>query len=163
MTEPSASTASIPTTCARVMPWAMTWIPPALVATVPPMVAESRAARSTPYRQPASTAWRCNSPKVAPAPTVTCPESSSTSPSSVSRNSEMITGGWPPLAAGTDPPTRPVLPPWGKTGTPAAAQARKTWEISSTEPGRTTARHGPPKRRVQSVTKGATRSSPIYT
>ena len=24
---------------------------------------------------------------------------------------------------GTDPPTRPVLPPWGITGTPASAQA----------------------------------------
>ena len=37
-----------PSTWSRVMPLRNTWIPPALVAIVPPTVAESRAARSTP-------------------------------------------------------------------------------------------------------------------
>ncbi len=42
------STASSPSTWARVSPWRSTWRPPALVATVPPTVAESRLPRSTP-------------------------------------------------------------------------------------------------------------------
>ena len=42
------ATISIPTTCCRESPYLDTRSPPALVATVPPMVAESRLAMSTP-------------------------------------------------------------------------------------------------------------------
>ena len=47
--EPSASTASTPSSCRRVPPQRSRWTPPALVAIVPPIVAVSRAARSTAY------------------------------------------------------------------------------------------------------------------
>ena len=51
-TFPLASTISIPATLRLVMPNAQTRIPPALVATNPPTVALSRAARSTAKSQP---------------------------------------------------------------------------------------------------------------
>ena len=41
--------------------------------------------------------------------------------------------------SGTEPPTRPVLPPWGTRAVPLAAQAATTAATSSVEPGRTTA------------------------
>ena len=40
---------------------------------------------------------------------------------------------------GTEPPTRPVLPPWGTTATRAASHVRTTRATSSTSRGRTTA------------------------
>ena len=48
ITLPSASTAVIPASCDLVGPYLTVWIPPALVAIVPPTVAESLEARSTP-------------------------------------------------------------------------------------------------------------------
>ena len=51
-TRPSASTASTPMTCARIVPWRRTCAPPAFVATMPPTVAPLRAPWSTPKRQP---------------------------------------------------------------------------------------------------------------
>jgi len=48
--------------------------------------------------------------------------------------------------SGTPPPTSPVLPPWGTTGSPAWAQMRTTAATSSVEPGRTTAAQAPWKR-----------------
>ena len=44
-------------TWARMAPWRSTRTPPALVAAIPPTVAVSRAARSTPKASPASRAW----------------------------------------------------------------------------------------------------------
>jgi hypothetical protein len=165
MTEPSGRTASMPVSWARVMPWAMTWIPPAFVATVPPIDAESRAARSTPYIQPAAAAWRWTSPRRAPAPAVSCPESASTGLMAARRRRETMTGGpsEPGSAAGTPPPTRPVLPPWGRIGTPAWAQALMTSATSLVEAGRTTARQGPVNLLDQSVTYGATSSGAVST
>ena len=68
------------------------------------------------------------------------------------------TGGWLVRSeggGGTAPPTSPVLPPWTTTPAPWAAQARTVAATSSVDPGRTTSKAGPPKRRVQSVSKGA--------
>ena len=45
-TAPVPSTASTPSTCARVSPYRRTCVPPALVATIPPTVADPRLARS---------------------------------------------------------------------------------------------------------------------
>ena len=157
MTDPSGSTASMPVTCRRVIPYASTRMPPALVATVPPMVAESRDARSTPYSSPAARACRWTSPKVVPAPTLTCADNSSTGSTHVIRRVDTMTGsslGWSPdvsRPAGTDPPTSPVFPPWGSIGTPAAVHALAMAETSSVFAGRTTHSAGPWKRRVQST------------
>jgi len=60
-------------------------MPPALVATSPPIVAWERAARSTPKSSPAARACRWTLSRVAPAPTVTCASTLSTGSSSVSR------------------------------------------------------------------------------
>ena len=51
-TRPSASTASSPATRARIVPCRSTCAPPASVAVIPPIVAESRAAKSTPSASP---------------------------------------------------------------------------------------------------------------
>src|SRR6516225_3587894 len=71
ITLPSASTASSPSSCARVGPYLIVWRPPALVAIVPPTVAESLAARSTPYSRPAWAACALSSAIVTPARAVT--------------------------------------------------------------------------------------------
>ncbi len=105
---PSTRTASNPRSWERIVPWRTTFTPPALVATIPPIVAESRAPRSTPTSQPAVRAAACTSASVAPAPTVTSPATRSTSSISF-RRSRLITTSPP---RGTDPPTSPVLPPW---------------------------------------------------
>ena len=55
-----------------------------------------------------------------------------------------------PLASGTPPPTRPVLPPCGTTLAPWAAQARTTAATSAVLAGRTTASARPWKRLRQS-------------
>ena len=47
ISDPSASTAVIPATCARIVPKRTTREPPALVAMAPPIVAESRLAKSS--------------------------------------------------------------------------------------------------------------------
>ena len=51
---------------------------------------------------------------------------------------------------GTEPPTSPVRPPWGSTGSSASVQIRTTAATSSVLPGRTTASTGPAKRPDQS-------------
>jgi hypothetical protein len=55
-TEPSASTASIPSTCARIEPWRSTCVPPALVEINPPMVAEPLPPSVSGKRNPAASA-----------------------------------------------------------------------------------------------------------
>ena len=52
------------------------------------------------------------------------------------RASESTISGRAPV--GTDPPTRPVLPPCGTTATPPRAQSATTRATSSVLPGRTT-------------------------
>ena len=75
---PSARTATRPRTCSRIIPKAQTPIPPAFVATIPPTVAESRAARSTPKCSPAALACAATRAAVTPAPTTTVRSTAST-------------------------------------------------------------------------------------
>ena len=75
---PSARTATSPRTCSRIIPKAQTPIPPAFVATIPPTVAESRAARSTPKCSPAARACAASAAAVTPAPTTTVRSTTST-------------------------------------------------------------------------------------
>src|SRR5579883_1707705 len=135
------------------------WIPPALVAIVPPTVAESRLERSTPYPQPAAPAASCRRPTVTPAPAVTWPASRSTS-SSRSRRRRLSTTSPP---RGTPPPTSPVFPPWGTRGTPVSRQTSRTPATSAVDRGRTTAGVVPQKRPVQSLAKAAHTSGSVAT
>src|SRR5919201_184205 len=64
---------------------------------------------------------------------------------------------------GTEPPTRPVFPPWGTTATHASLHSRNTAATSSTVPGRTTAGVEPQNRPVQSTTWAATTSASVRT
>src|SRR5580693_7238968 len=130
----------------------MVLIPPALVAIVPPTVADSREARFTPYARPAAAACARNSAIVTPAPAVTWAASLSTGPSSRSRRVDSTTAARPRLAGGgTDPPTRPVLPPCGTTAAPCSAQARSTAATWAVDPGRTAHSASPAYLRVQSA------------
>ncbi len=169
MTDPSASTASRPTTRVRIGPWRMTWMPPALVATIPPRVAESLAARSMPSSWPIAPAARCALPSVVPAPACRSKEVASQRVISSRRRVDRINGaggrerpapsgrapgaerpGVSPRRRGTEPPTRPVLPPCGTTSMPASRQQEMTFATCAVSAGRATARHGAPKRPVQS-------------
>ncbi len=138
----------------------MVWMPPALVAIVPPTVAESRAARSTPYSSPARAACARSSAIVTPAPAVTWPDRASTGSSRRSRRADRTTA---PPVTGTPPPTSPVFPPCGTTGAPCRAQARRTAPTWAASAGRTTPRATPLNRRVQSVVYPATRSGSVST
>src|SRR5581483_1688836 len=133
--------------------------PPALVATIPPTVAESRAARSTPKASPAPAAAASTAASVAPAPAVTWPAATSTASIEDSRRRLSTTSP----CRGTPPPTRPVLPPWGTTGRPAVDSAAMTAAASSVLPGRTTAAARPAKRPVQSVSNDAVSSGSVST
>ena len=105
-------TISIPTTLRLVIPNAHTRIPPAFVATKPPIVALSRAAKSTANSQPFARTSSCTWPSVAPAPTVTYPEISSNSRISVKDLVDTRHTSRSDFGGGTEPPTNPVLPPW---------------------------------------------------
>ena len=76
------------------------------------------------------------------------------------RTVETITGATPE-AAGTDPPTNPVFPPCGNTGTPNDTHASTTAATSAVLAGRTTHTAGPRKRPDQSVTYDAIRSGSV--
>ena len=143
---PSASTASIPTSCCRMAPYRSTFTPPALVATIPPTVAESRDPMSTPNAQPDLRTCFWSAPRVVPAPTVTSPATSSTGSVTRRRSVDRTScGRGEPrssrgaAARGTPPPTSPVLPPCGTTAAPTSPQARSTVATSSRVPGLTTA------------------------
>ena len=109
-TVPSASTASTPTTCWRMVPNRTTLEPPAFVAIAPPTVAESRAAKSIGVSMPPALAARCQSAIVTPAPVVTCIDEASMSEIVSSRRIDnTMLARWP-AARGTLAPTSPVLP-----------------------------------------------------
>ena len=163
-TLPSASTASIPSSWARIGPWRSTWMPPALVAIMPPMVAESRAPRSTPNPKPGRAGMglerRRGSRPHRPSPLRPRRRPARGRAAGASRSRP---AGGPASARGTDPPTSPVLPPCGITAAPAAAQARSTATTSSVDAGRTTASASPRQRPVQSVSYEARRSASVST
>jgi hypothetical protein len=64
-----------------------------------------------------------------------------------------------PESSGTPPTTKPVLPPCGTMGVPAAAHALTTAATSVVLPGRTTAKAWPRTRLRQSCSQGL-RSAP---
>ena len=72
MISPLASTASMPTTCARIVPNRTTRDPPAFVAIAPPIVATSRAAKSTGVSSRGRVGGPPSRRSVTPAPAVTC-------------------------------------------------------------------------------------------
>ena len=158
--DPSARTASTPSTWVRIVPKRTTRDPPALVATAPPTVAESRLAKSTGVSRPAARACSRQRDSVTPAPAVTCMAPVSTGPRSSRRRVESTTIG---RSRGTLPPTRPVLPPCGTSGAPALAHAATTAAVSAVSPGRTTSATSPAKRPVQSVAYDAVRSASART
>jgi FAD/FMN-containing dehydrogenase len=119
----------------------------AFVAIMPPTVALSRAARSTPKSRPCSCAAAVTAASVTPAPTVACAAATSIGSIVVSRCRLSKTSP----AHGTAPPTSPLLPPCGTTATPAAWHARNTAATSAVDAGRTTANATPRNRPVQST------------
>lgn len=123
------------------------------MAIAPPIVAESRAAKSIGVSKPAARAADCQSAIVTPAPAVSCIAVVSMSVMASSRRNDNTTVGCPSRGRGrgTLPPTRPVLPAWGTTSAPATAHATRTADTSAVVPGRTTHVDGPEYRPVQSV------------
>ena len=67
-----------------------------------------------------------------------------------------------PLASGTEPPTSPVLPPWGTMLVPCSAHSSTTCATSAVLPGRTTA-SALPCQRLRQSTSHCPRLSPVST
>ena len=151
-----------PRTCARMAPCRTTWRPPALVATIPPTVADCRGRRGRP-RTPgrAAAACACKAASVTPAPAVTWPAATSTASEAV----EPPAGRRRPRRrAGTAPPTRPVLPPWGTSATPCARARATTWRhLAGRSRGGRRAGVAPVNRPVQSTTAPASTSRSVTT
>ena len=125
-----------------------TWVPPALVARLPPMVQLPSAARLRGNSRPASSAACCRFCSTQPASTVIVRLAGSMARTLFRRVRLRTTSR--PDGSGTPPTTSPVLPPCGTIGVPASAQARTTAATSSAEPGRTTASALPRMRLRQS-------------
>ena len=146
-TVPSPSTASTPRSWARVSPWRSIRSPPALVAMVPPTVAWSRLAMSTPYAHPAAAASPCTAARLAPAPAVTCPPTSSTGPTWSSPRRQSTTSpaqGHRP----SDQPRVPALEGEADAHVPAEGDTAATCSVV---PGRRTAVVAPRNRPDQST------------
>jgi len=122
-----------------------------LVATIPPSVADSREARSTPNRSPKGVVAASSAVSVTPACTPTQRPTVSRTSMSVMRAVESTIAGVDAPAGGIDPPTSPVLPPWAQIAMPASAQIRTTAATSSVVRGLTTATAEPVHLPVQSV------------
>mmetsp|Transcript_5486 Transcript_5486/g.23224 ORF Transcript_5486/g.23224 Transcript_5486/m.23224 type:complete len:205 (-) Transcript_5486:135-749(-) len=120
---------------------------------IPPTVQLPLAPRSTGMHLPWSllsiSSTRCST---APASTVSTPASSSKERTPVIRSRDSSTSA--PAATGTPPPTRPVLPPCGTTGTPARWHAASTAETCCVVCGRATASAMHPYSPSQSVQYG---------
>ena len=145
-----------PATWTRIVPKRTTREPPALVATAPPTVAESRLAKSTGASNPAAWACRRQSAIVTPAPSVTCERAGVDGAARVRRLVDSTTIGSP---RGTLPPTSPVLPPCGTTGDAGrGARPRARRRPRPVDPGRTTSSASPTKRPVQSRANDAVTS-----
>ena len=131
---PSGSTASKPSTRWRITPLRKAITPPALVDTMPPRVAEPRAARSMPGSSWCSAAASCSACSVQPAPTSATRSVGSMGSIWFRRKSESTI--WP----GFDmlPPTRPVRPACGTRLTPCCAHRRTTAATSGVLAGDTT-------------------------
>lgn len=108
--------------------------PPALVDTMPPIVAEPRAARSTPGSSRCSREASCSASRVTPAPTTA---TRSTGSSRSMRFMRIIERTISP-GRETLPPTRPVRPPCGTIGISFWRQMRTTAATSAVDKGATT-------------------------
>ena len=115
-TLPSASTASSPATCARIVPKRRTCVPPALVEMRPPMVADPLPPSVRGKRIPSLSAASCRVCKMTPASHSASIASVSIERMAFIRRSESSTAE--PLPSGVAPPTIPLLPPCGTIGTP---------------------------------------------
>src|SRR5690606_22626396 len=121
-------------------------MPPALVAMLPPMLHEPRAAKSTGYASPCSAAASCTACRVMPGCTVSV-RSMGSKPSTRFMRARLSTSS--PLAA-TAPPDSRVRPPEGTIATSLAAAQRTMAWTCSTSTGRATASGAGFPRRVQS-------------
>src|SRR6478735_10538100 len=110
-------------------------MPPALVATLPPIVLMDWLAGSGGYQRPWVATWRRRSSLRTPASTTAYRSAGSTSRILVIRSSERTRHPAVALA----PPDSPVPAPRGTTGTPCAAAMRTAVDTSSTEVAKTTA------------------------
>ena len=161
ISEPSASTAVSPATCDRIVPKRTTREPPALVATAPPTVAESRLAKSTGASSPAARAWRRQRGQRDAGP------------------GRHLQGAGVDGAERGQPASSRARPsarraarcrrrgrccrPAATTGAPASAHARRTRGDLGGVAGRTTSSASPRKRPVQSVAYDAVTSGSAST
>ena len=102
-------------------------MPPALVAIMPPMVALPRAAISMPGMRPTSAVASCKAWSVTPAPTVTVRARGSMASIRSRRAVERMSSP----GRLTPPPTSPVRPPCGTTGTSFLMHQRTTAAAAS--------------------------------
>ena len=153
---PSASTASIPSTCARIVPWRRTCVPPALVEMRPPTVAEPLPPSVRGKRKPCSSAVSCSVWSTTPASQVICCAATSKSRIASIRRSEsnMLV----PLSSGVAPPDMPLFPPCGTIGIRCAAHSVTNRASSSVEAGEARPTALPVYRPRQSVSQGSTSS-----
>ena len=135
MREPSASTTSSASTESRVTPYFAQRSPPALVATLPPMVEILKLAGSGAYISPCTAAAALRSALMTPGSTTAVSSSGLRSRMRFIRSRLSTTQ--PSLACA--PPETPVPAPRATSGTPRAAQARTVAWTSATDSARTTA------------------------
>mmetsp|Transcript_115713 Transcript_115713/g.226937 ORF Transcript_115713/g.226937 Transcript_115713/m.226937 type:complete len:218 (-) Transcript_115713:245-898(-) len=132
---PSARTTSNPKTFPCKLPYLITRNPPALVATLPPIMQEPFAARSSGNVNPFSPTCAFNHSSTHPASHVTTPALESMSMILFMRLVDRINS---PLSVPTAPPTKPVLPPCGTTPILFSLQYFKTRDTSSVVLGKQT-------------------------
>ena len=140
-TAPSASTASSPSTSARIEPWRSTWPPPAFVETRPPIVAEPLPPSVRGKRKPETAAASCRLCRTTPASQVTWRVTASRLRTAFIRRSESNSAA--PDSSGVAPPDMPLLPPWGTIGTWWLAQSRTSALTSSVLAGEAIAQARP--------------------
>ena len=140
-TPPSASTASIPSTCARIEPWRSTCVPPAFVEISPPIVAEPLPPSVRGKRRRCAAAASCSVCRITPASQVASRASGSSLRTAFIRLSERSSVS--PLSSGVAPPDMPLLPPCGTTGTPCREQSFISADSSAVDAGEAIARARP--------------------
>ena len=124
------------------MPKRRTWMPPALVERLPPIWQLPSAPRLSGKKRSAASAAFWMFCRMQPASTVIVKSSASRLRTAFMRSSDSrmqrASSG-----RGTEPPTRPVLPPCGTTAMPASEQIRMQAETSAVDAGRATSSAGP--------------------
>ena len=123
----------MPATRPRIVPCRSTCVPPALVETSPPTVADPRAPSVNGKRRPVAAAASCTVASTTPASATASPAARSSERMRFMRRSDRISAA--PSAGGVAPPTMEVLPPWGVSGTPCARAAVTIATTSPVESG----------------------------